>query len=135
MGFPQIEDAKWTGTTAGPYSRNMGNRLERMLRTFGPLVRDQESNWTVAKLCAQQSQWRAAHAVFDEIRRRRLRAADDPLLEAQYWFEEACSEACYNAIAPPDPFDESAPFWVGPAALGLARHLGFTDADSVALLL
>ena len=68
--------------------------------------------------------------MFDEVRNRRntARVLHRRLFAAQYDFEEACAQACYNAIEPDDAFDASAPFFVVPTALTLSRQLGLDDA-------
>lgn len=68
-------------------------------------------------------QWRAAHAVFDEVRTRLLATSSDAA-HAQYAFEESCCQALYNATYPPDEFDPSSAFFVVPTALAYAEFAG-----------
>ena len=55
----------------------------------------------------------------------------DPLLEAQYLFEEACAKTLYNLSGGAAPFDAYVPFSVVPNAFTLARRLGIGDLEIV----
>ena len=102
----------------------MGRSIAALLRLFQDRVPDSESAARVAELAATPDRWSAAHAVFDEIRRRLLKVHGDALRARQYAFEEVCCQSLYNAAAPDDPFDASAPFFVASAAFSLAEALG-----------
>ena len=58
--------------------------------------------------------------MFEEVRRRGLTSAGDPLREGQYFFEESCAQAMFNATNTNAPFKSCAPFLVAPAAIALA---------------
>jgi hypothetical protein len=100
----------------------MGSTIEALVRLFAGRVPDAESNSRVLEIVSRPDRWSAAHAVFDEIRSRANRCAND-LQRGQYWFEEVCLQSIYNATEPPDPFDSCSPFFVGGFALSLARTL------------
>jgi hypothetical protein len=87
---------------------------------------DAESHRYVADLVATPQHWSAGHAVFREVRKRFLGAMDrgDCAKAAQYFLEEACCQAVYNATDPRDAFDPSSPYFVIPAAFKLAREIG-----------
>lgn len=133
MAFPQLENPEWDGSEPGPYERRMGDFIRQILEALAPLVPDAESCAMVLALSAQPTRWGAAHAVFDEVRRRRLRAADE-LAEAQYFFEECCAKALYNATRPIAAFDPSSPFYVVPSAITLTHALGFSDSQTMTLI-
>ncbi len=139
MGFPEISD--FPKSHPGPYERQMGELIAGILRVFSDRVPDRESHDHVLRLALAPDHWSAGHAVFDEIRHRLLRCEhpgaaerlrrlilrpDAGEISAQAWqyhLEEACSQALYNATNPTDPFDPSAPFFIVPHAVGLARAL------------
>jgi hypothetical protein len=145
MSLPDLEDPKWCDQLSrpGPYERQMGEGITGLLRFFAPLVTDKETNELVLALADQPDRWSAGHAVFRAIRERLLGRAGVPENRAQYGFEESCAQAVYNAVARdgstwtrdcPPPFDPSAPFFVVPAALRLARTLGIDEATALAVL-
>jgi hypothetical protein len=102
----------------------MGRSIAALLRLFRNRVPDAESAAKVAELACTPDRWSAAHAVFDEIRRRLLKHNGDTPRARQYAFEELCCKSLYNAAAADDPFDGSSPFFVAPAAFSLAEALG-----------
>lgn len=107
----------------------MGRYISHLLERFASQVPDTKSNATVLLLSSQPSLWSAGHAVFDELRRLRNSGNANSIREAQYFFEESCAQALYNATEPPDAFDPSSAFYVLPAAVGLARQLQFSDSQ------
>ena len=124
MGFPSIDG--FPDCHPGPYERQMGGYIVRLLRLFASHVPDAESNTQVLKLAEAPTRWSGGHAVFDEVRHRLLAAskAKDEKREWQHYFEESCCQAMYNATEPPDPFDPSSAFFVVAQALGLAQAVG-----------
>jgi hypothetical protein len=120
----------------GPYERQMGQMIARLLKVFVGRVPDAESHARVAELACDPKRWSAGHVVFDEVRSRLLAAsaAKDRLRGCQYNFEESCCQAMYNATEPPDPFDPGSAFFVVPQALGLALVLGVAVEEVVAAL-
>jgi hypothetical protein len=133
MTFPVIPNAEWEHERPGPYERQMGDVIRRLLEVFADRVPDHESNAAIRLLASNMNQWRSAHQFFDEIRRRNRAGSTDQDRLAQYAFEETCAQAMYNATDPDDPFDPSACFFVVPAAITLARRVG-TVADVAAAL-
>jgi hypothetical protein len=120
MAFPDIHN--YAVSSPGPYEKQMGGIIASLLRAFKGLVPDPESNAVVLALAEAPDRWSAGHKVFDEIRRRLLRTSDK-LQYNQYFFEEACCQALYNATSPIDEFDSCSPFFVAPSAIGLAHQL------------
>jgi len=104
----------------------MGEMFVRMLELFKGRVPDDETTAWVLRLAFMSSKWTAGHAVFDKVRNRLLKAneSQDSHRRSQYYFEETCCKAMYNASEPSDPFDPSSAFFVVPAALSLANTLG-----------
>jgi hypothetical protein len=134
MSFPNLDDPKWGSNSAGPYERHMGRLIRSLLTMFSAYAIDAESNAALTAMAASTTTWNAAHAVFDQVRARLLRVADDEALTAQYFFEECCAKAMFNATDTNMPFDAASAFFVVPAALTLARAVGL-DAEFVAAAL
>ena len=118
----------------------MGQVILKVLKHFEGHVHDPESFARVIELAATPQHWSAARCVRDQVRRRRLSAklmqeASNPTaLEWQRAFEELCCEAMYNCTTAENPFDPSSPFFVGGAAINLAKALGM-PLDGVAEVL
>jgi hypothetical protein len=110
----------------------MGAVITKLLLLFNDHVSDHESASRVAELAAASNRWSAGHGVFREIRGRLLASQklNDRVRSAQYFFEEICCEAMYNASGPHDPFDSSAPFFVAEAAFRFAEAVAL-PAESV----
>ncbi|MBK8258531.1 MAG: hypothetical protein IPK82_38460 [Polyangiaceae bacterium] len=134
MTFPDIR--AFPVSHPGPYERQMGGFIARLLRLFAGRVPDPESHARVAELATAPDRWSAGHAVFDEVRRRLLAAmkGDDKPRALQHSFEESCCQAMYNSIKPPDPFDPGSAFFIATQALGLARVIGVPVEAVVAVL-
>jgi hypothetical protein len=132
LPFPHIQ--AFPKSHPGPYERGMGRTIAALLRLFRDHVPDSESAAKVAELADTPDRWSAGHAVFDEIRQRLLDGPEDAPQAAQYAFEEACCQSLYNATAAPDPFDESSPFFVAPAAFHLAEVLNVPTESVVEAL-
>jgi hypothetical protein len=132
MGFPDIRS--FPLSHPGPYERQMGEMIARLLRLFQGRVPDRESSERVLELVSTQDRWSAAHKLFDEVRTRLNRTAD-VTEQYQYSLEESCLQAIYNATDAQDPFDSCAPFFITIQAIGLARVVGLNDADVIAALL
>lgn len=134
MAFPDIHT--YSHSTPCPYERQMGSLIVGLLRLFDSRVPDVESHSHVLELAATPDLWSAGHAVFGEVRHRRNAAAKagDKPRKWQYYFEESCCKAMYNATNPEDPFDPSSPFFVSGAALGLAKVVGVPIELVVAVL-
>jgi hypothetical protein len=123
MAFPDIHT--FSRSHPGPYERNMGEVIGRLLHLFRDHVSDAESADRIAELVATADRWSAGHAVFKVVRGRKLAAveAKEPRRSRQYNFEEACCQAVYNATDPPDPFDPSAPFFIATSAFRFAEAI------------
>lgn len=130
--FPNLDDKRWSDSHPGPYERQMGRIIARLLNAFAGHVPDETSNEALRALSTKPAAWGAAHSTFDEVRRRYL-ATQKPVRLAQYYFEECCAKALYNATDTSAPFDASSPFFVYPAAFALAQQLGWTYSDISAL--
>jgi hypothetical protein len=131
MQFPDIH--KFPKASIGPYERNMAGTITALLRLFKDRLPDPETNLRVLELSINMDHWSAGHAVFDCVRNRLVSAIDskDLVLQAQYYFEESCLQAMYNATNPRDPFDPSSPFWIAGQAIGVARCVGVRIDDVV----
>jgi len=97
---------------------------------------DGETLSEIRSLAAERSKWSQGHALFDRIRRKSLRAqhAGNRTDAAQYAFEEMCAKTIYNLSQAPAPFDPDSPYWILPDALALARALGISDRDVLAIV-
>jgi hypothetical protein len=128
VGFPDINT--FPDSNPGPYERQMGGYIVSLLRVFAGHMPDAESHACVTELAANPKRWSAGHAVFDEVRRRLL-TTSSRIKSGQYFLEESCCQAMYNATEPPDPFDPSSAFFAVASALGLTSLVGL-PLDSVA---
>lgn len=135
MPFPNI--TAFAEAHPGPYERQMGEMIARVLRVFAAYVPDVESHARVTELVETPTRWSAGHAVFDEVRVRLLAAmkAKKKPSEWQHHFEESCCQAVYNATNPPAPFDPGSAFFVVPQALGFASIVGIPPEELVRVLL
>ena len=72
-------------------------------------------------MASDHREWRRAHWLFSRIRAKTLKAdaTNDRLLQLQYSFEEICAKTLFNMSG--RSFDDDAPFWVVPIAVGFAR--------------
>ena len=104
----------------------MQKMIVAMLDAFSQTCPDQESLAEVRNLAADFKLWPRAHDLFSKVRGRNNAAGrnGDRLRAGQYSFEEHCLKALYNASGYPAPFDSDSPFWIFPAAIGLAKLLG-----------
>lgn len=84
MEFPNLKH--FEVSHPGPYERQMGEVIARLVRLFQGLVPDTESNARVLELTIMPDRWLAAHAFFDIVRSRMLEAMDanDPAKHNQY---------------------------------------------------
>jgi hypothetical protein len=134
MTFPKLDDPKWGSNHAGPYERQMGGMIHQLLTACSSHAIDPESNAALTAMAASPTTWKAAHAVFDEVRSRLLRVESNDALTAQYAFEEYCAKAMFNATNTDVPFNAVSAFFVVPAALDFAKAVGL-DAEIVAAAL
>lgn len=119
MTFPSLDS--FEPTRVGAYELQMGRQIEAVLAALAPFSRDRESNAAVLALLRAPERWKAGHTYFCEVRDRLLLAREQGTSDNQYWFEEACCQAVYNATNPQDPFDPSSAYFVVPFALTLAQ--------------
>jgi hypothetical protein len=107
-----------------------------LLRLFRGRVPDPQTHGWALDVAADAARWKRAHAVFDRVRARNLRAieAKDRARECQYCFEEVCLQSLYNETGPPEPFDACSPYWVIKNALVLARAIGVSVQDVAAVV-
>jgi hypothetical protein len=107
-----------------------------LLRLFGPLVPDAETNAWVTELAADRSRWPDAHEMFSRVRERTLAAISnkDRGRQAQYGFEEICLKSIYNETATNAPFDSDSPHWISKCAIGLARVLGLPEQSVIDII-
>jgi hypothetical protein len=134
VAFPDI--CKYPLCHPGPCERSMGERIAELLRLFRARVPDAESIARVFELATNPDRWSAGHEVFNEVRDRVIAAskAKDRPKTRQHSFEELCCKAMYNASNPRDPFDPSSAFFVAGAAFALARVVGVSVQDVLAII-
>jgi hypothetical protein len=92
------------------------------------------------KMVSDPARWRYAHALFQRIRHKTLRAdrKGDRLLQHQYAFEEICAKTLYNlsdhydpqCVEFPERFDDDSALWFLPLAINFAHALGTTNLIS-----
>jgi hypothetical protein len=107
------------------------------LTLFESRCQDKTTIRKLIELGNDRSRWKAAHALFTEIRHKGLKAEKrgDELALAQYAFEEICAKTLYNLTREPAPFDPDSAFWVLPLAVQLGQHLGIGDPGDIRTIL
>jgi hypothetical protein len=126
-----------------PHTNPTAEAIQEMVRFFLPRCADQSTLHELDEMASDDQKWPYAHALFCRIRGKTIRsdAAKDQLLQHQYSFEEICAKTLFNMAGHipgegfPYPFDDDAPFWVIPIAVGFARALRVADPFSVSSLL
>lgn len=129
------------------YEAKMQEEIVALLQLFRSRAPDQETNSWVADLAANRAKWPEAKALFRRIRDRCLAVVDrlhgrsseapddkDPMRARQYTFEELCLKSLYNETATQIPFDPSTPYFVIRFALRLARAIGVSVEDVLAIV-
>ncbi|MVT52141.1 hypothetical protein GPL17_16790 [Bradyrhizobium yuanmingense] len=108
-----------------------------MLAVFESKCEDDDTLRRLSAMASDRGSWREAHALFQQIRQKTLKAEKrrDELALAQYAFEEICAKTLYNLSHSPAPFDADSAFWVVPSAVALGRRLGFAEPAQVTSLL
>lgn len=125
MAFPDL--SLFPRVYPGPYERQMARRVSALFALFTQSP-DRESHQFMVSFVQCPERWSAGHVVFNELRRRFLALGEDKQRCAQYFFEECCAQALYNASYPVDPFDPSSAFFIAPAAFEFAAILGVSEA-------
>jgi hypothetical protein len=107
-----------------------------LLELFEDRVPDPETLAWVKDLTANCDAWELGHDIFDRVRSRNLLAIEsgDRVRECQYCFEEVCLQSLYNETYPPAAFDSCSPYWIIKNALILAREIGISIHDVVAVV-
>ena len=108
---------------------NYGGRIlsdmKDLTQLFAAHCSDRETLDELAQALDEPARWSKAHALFDRIRKKQLRAEREnaSVLSAQYRFEEICAKTIYNLSNRSAPFDADSPYWIVPHAISLAREL------------
>jgi hypothetical protein len=107
------------------------------LTLFEAKCEEKQTLRKLIELANNRARWKAAHALFSEIRIKTLAAGErrDELMLRQYAFEEICAKTLYNLSRESTPFDPDSPFWVLPLAIELGLALGVTDLGEISSLL
>lgn len=118
------------------YEVRMQADILALLQLFQGRVPDPETHAWVVELVNDRSRWQNGHDLFDRVRTRNLKAIDssDRVKQYQYCFEEVCLQSFYNATNPRDPFDFCSPYWVIKNAIVLARAVGVSVQDVLAIV-
>lgn len=113
------------------YGGKLLNDIDGLIRLFTPHCHDSKTLEQLRRMIGNRGTWANAHDLFDQIRRKTLKAErvkDHPQI-CQYMFEEVCAKAMYNLSGNSAPFDADSPYWIIPNALTFARALGISDAE------
>jgi hypothetical protein len=118
------------------YEAQMQADILGLLRLFAGRVPDAETLDWLMELTADREKWTIAHALFDRVRRRHLKAIDtgQRALDIQYCFEEVCLKSLYNETYPQAPFDSGSPYCVIKNAIALARAVGVPVEEVLAIV-
>jgi len=114
----------------------IASHIRALAELFATACGDAETLSELSRMASDYRSWSKAHALFDRIRRKTIKAekARDKLLLAQYFFEESCAKTMYNLSNSSAPFDGDSPYWVIPAALVLAQRLSIDVQKIVAVI-
>jgi len=103
-----------------PHTNSTAESIQEMVRFFLPRCADQSTLRELDQMASDDMQWRYAHALFQRIRHKTLRAdtTKHSLLQHQYGFEEICAKTLFNMSGHcdpgckefPAPFDDDSPF-------------------------
>jgi hypothetical protein len=110
----------------------MVTHIQALCALFAFSAKDREAFELVASIAADQTKWNKAHHVFDEIRRRSLRAGAAG--QEEYQFLESCMKGIWNIGRFPAPFDPESSYEIVPRALKLAASRGIPDEKILAIL-
>jgi hypothetical protein len=107
--------------------------IHHLIDVFRPHRAERGTLEELAALVGEPTSWKTAHSLFDRIRTKTLAAAraNNPVLQAQYQFEEACAKILYNLSGEPAPFDRDIFFNIVPRAFSLARLVSVSDSEIV----
>jgi len=110
--------------------------MSSMIAFFQNHCADTKTLIELHNMIADKSRWPKAHALFDRIRKDRIKANNkgDKLLDSQYKFEEICAKTIFNLSGESAPFDPDSPFWVVPNAMALANDLGIKQEEILDML-
>ena len=110
--------------------------IRLLIQLFGPHCADTDTFFRLRQMMDDRGAWHRAHDLFQDIRRKTLKAgrAEDNAAVTQYMFEEVCAKSLYNLTRGSAPFDPDAPYWIVPNALALAKVLGIDTAEVVAIV-
>jgi hypothetical protein len=117
-------------------SAQIQEHMQALVRLLAPRCRDRTTMDALALMISDESSWPRAHDLFDSIRRKTLSAerSENPKLASQYLFEEICAKTLFNLSLPDAPFDADSPYWVVPIAIALARDVGLSDTQVIAIV-
>jgi len=101
---------------------SMSHHIAQLCEIFCASSSDAETLREIKHLASNPYRWNEAHELFTRIRQKNL-AVSNPLLQAQYRFEEVCAKSLYNVGKYPAPFDPDSQYWVIPRAIQLAHTL------------
>ena len=106
--------------------------IQNLIEVFRPRCSGCDTLIELKEMIPQtRIEWQKARQLFERIRKKTLAAEADPLLVAQFRFEEACAKTLYNLSGGAAPFDAYVPFIVVTNAFTLARRLGIGDSEIV----
>lgn len=112
------------------------DHLQALVRLLAPRCSDRTTMDALAKVIPDESSWPRAHDLFDSIRQKTLSIEHSRQTKpaSQYLFEEICAKTLFNLSLPDAPFDADSPYWVVPLAIALARDVGLSDAQIIAIV-
>lgn len=110
--------------------------MAKLIELFAPHCSDKSTLKELKSMIHDEDSWKEAHALFSQIRRKRLPAEDQArhLECCQYAFEEICAKTLFNFTNTDMPFDADSPYWIVPHALVFARALGVRESSVVEIV-
>ncbi|QOF72577.1 hypothetical protein IG197_05725 [Aminobacter sp. SR38] len=111
-------------------------QMQSLIRLFSLHCADTDTLRQLDQMIGDRGSWPRSRKLFEAIRLKTLKAENlsDRRSEAQYCFEEACAKTLYNLAMQPAPYDPDTAYWIVPNALSLARELGLSPMDVVAIV-
>jgi len=98
---------------------SMIEKIVRFSNLFLESTEDPEELQKLISVAKDRQRWIKAHAYFDEVRRKNLKAIENKQikLESLYSYIEICYKALFNLTYPSAPFDLDSPYFIIPTAL------------------
>lgn len=105
---------------------SMIENIIKFSNLFLESAEDPEELEKLISVTKDRQRWVKAHAYFDEVRRKNLKAIEKKQLRLKYLYSyiEICYKALFNLTYPSAPFDLESPYFIIPFALKYCDGIG-----------